>query len=213
MQRYQYTTAAASFTSSSSSSSTVSPPATILDGNAVASSLLDSLSARVRSHLSSSSLPRRPPGLAVLLATTNRDSVRYVEKKGDTARRVGFTSHIYTFDERTVTAADLLTRIRSLNADPTIDGILMQLPLPPHLRCHESEILESVDSEKDVDGFHSTNMGNLAQCATREREKLSGDQQHSVTQLPITHDKQAAADDTVYHVPCTPKACLELIDT
>lgn len=174
----------------------VAPSATLLDGIMTSADILAGIAAEVRA---STAAGHRAPGLAVLLATRSRDSQRYVERKGEVARQVGFISHTHTFEEETVTAEQMLQCIHDLNADSAIDGILVQLPLPAHLAPMESTILSSVAPQKDVDGFHPTNVANLtALASTSPAPGDDGNVPH--------HAKD------IYHVPCTPKACLELID-
>ena len=102
-------------------------------------------------------LPRRP-GLAVVLVGEDPASRVYVNGKRKDCLECGFYSEEYTLPE-SVTQAELLELIDTLNARGDIDGILVQLPLPGHL--DEREILEAIAPEKDVDGFHPMNAGNL----------------------------------------------------
>jgi methylenetetrahydrofolate dehydrogenase (NADP+) / methenyltetrahydrofolate cyclohydrolase len=107
--------------------------------------------------LAVASLPT-PPGLAVLLIGHHPPSETYVSLKRKACAQVGIRSLLYQLPE-TISEKELLEKIGSLNQDPTVDGILLQLPLPPHL--NPLSIVEALDPHKDVDGFHPINMGKL----------------------------------------------------
>lgn len=98
----------------------------------------------------------RPPGLAVVLVGENPASQVYVAAKGRVAKQCGFHSLQHTLPA-TVSEEDLLRLIDSLNDDPAIHGILVQLPLPPSIDA--TRVLQAVDPAKDVDGFHPLNVG------------------------------------------------------
>src|SRR5438876_11950303 len=98
------------------------------------------------------------PGLAVVLVGEDAASSAYVNMKAKTCEQLGIYSRKRTIPSA-VTTEQLLSEIRSLNQDEVIDGILVQLPLPKHVNKHT--ILEGVDPQKDVDGFHSHNLGSL----------------------------------------------------
>jgi methylenetetrahydrofolate dehydrogenase (NADP+) / methenyltetrahydrofolate cyclohydrolase len=99
------------------------------------------------------------PGLAVVLVGDNPASVAYVRNKDRTSQKLGlFSRKIELPNETTQTA--LLDIIRNLNGDPSIHGILVQSPLPPHI--HEGKIVNAIDPAKDVDGLHPINVGRLA---------------------------------------------------
>lgn len=98
------------------------------------------------------------PGLAVVLVGDNPASASYVNMKAKTCEQLGIHSQKITLPRETTTE-ELLAQIDILNADDRLDGILVQLPLPKQVDKHA--ILESVDPTKDVDGFHSANMGAL----------------------------------------------------
>src|SRR5262244_3647523 len=98
------------------------------------------------------------PGLAVVLVGDDAASSAYVNMKARTCEQLGIYSRKLTIPS-TVTTEQLLSEIRKLNEDDSIDGILVQLPLPKHV--HKHAILEGVDPRKDVDGFHSANVGSL----------------------------------------------------
>lgn len=98
------------------------------------------------------------PGLAVVLVGDDAASSAYVNMKARTCEQLGILSRKITLPS-TVTTGDLLREVGKLNEDPLIDGILVQLPVPRHVNKHA--VLEGVDPQKDVDGFHSGNLGSL----------------------------------------------------
>ncbi|MBE3597458.1 MAG: bifunctional methylenetetrahydrofolate dehydrogenase/methenyltetrahydrofolate cyclohydrolase FolD [Limnochordaceae bacterium] len=98
------------------------------------------------------------PGLAVLLVGDNPASVVYVRNKRKACEELGMRSWVHHLPADTP-AGELADRIDRLNDDPEVHGILLQLPLPPHLEA--SGFLERIDPRKDVDGFHPANMGRL----------------------------------------------------
>jgi methylenetetrahydrofolate dehydrogenase (NADP+) / methenyltetrahydrofolate cyclohydrolase len=126
--------------------------ARIIDGKALAGRLRTTLAERV------ASLPFRP-GLAVVLVGDDPASAIYVRAKDRAANAVGIAVHTIRLPADTSEEA-LLTRIARLNADPAIDGILVQLPVPAHIDTQS--LVEAIDPEKDVDGFHPLNVGLLA---------------------------------------------------
>lgn len=103
---------------------------------------------------------KRMPHLAAILVGNNGASETYVASKVKNCEETGFGSSLYRMDadvEETV----LLAKIAELNQDPNCDGILVQLPLPKHIK--ESKVIEAIDPAKDVDGFHPVNVGRLVQ--------------------------------------------------
>ena len=103
---------------------------------------------------------KRAPGLAVILVGADPASQVYVASKRRSCEEVGIFSKSYDLPETTEEHA-LLALIDELNADETIDGILVQLPLPKHIRSEA--VIEHIKPEKDVDGFHPYNVGRLCQ--------------------------------------------------
>lgn len=132
-------------------------PARIIDGKGVAAALRTALAARVAAFTAQHG---RAPGLAVLLVGSDAASQVYVRSKRRACEEVGMASFAHDLPVDT-TEADLLALIERLNADPAVDGILLQLPLPDHI--HPEVVLERIDPAKDVDGFHPYNVGRLAQ--------------------------------------------------
>lgn len=131
-------------------------PATLIDGKAVAASLRAKLAMRVAAHVAAG---KRAPGLAVVLVGEDPASQVYVASKAKQTTEIGMVSIEHKLPVET-SQADLLARIAKLNADPSVDGILVQLPLPPHIDA--DAIIEAIDPAKDVDGFHPVNVGRLA---------------------------------------------------
>ena len=131
-------------------------PATLIDGKAVAASLRAKLAMRVAAHVAAG---KRAPGLAVMLVGEDPASQVYVASKAKQTTEIGMVSIEHKLPVET-SQADLLARIAKLNADPSVDGILVQLPLPPHIDA--DAIIEAIDPAKDVDGFHPVNVGRLA---------------------------------------------------
>jgi len=101
---------------------------------------------------------KRLPKLVVVLVGTNPASVSYVTNKHKACARVGILSEILNLSEDS-TEAQIIDTVKQLNADPTVDGILVQLPLPN--RMPSKAIIETIDPHKDVDGLHSVNVTKL----------------------------------------------------
>ncbi|HCF24790.1 MULTISPECIES: tetrahydrofolate dehydrogenase/cyclohydrolase catalytic domain-containing protein [unclassified Novosphingobium] len=127
--------------------------AEIIDGRKLAREVTDAVAAQVRG------LPR-PPGLAVIIVGDDPASHLYVRNKVRTAEKVGFKSETIRLPADTG-EADVLARINWLNMREDIDGILVQLPLPPQLNT--LRVMAAVDPGKDVDGLHALNAGKLTQ--------------------------------------------------
>ena len=127
-----------------------------LDGKAIAAEIQHSLTVRAAAMRAAQG---RAPGLAVILVGQNPASQVYVRNKRRACAEVGFHSELYELSEDTA-QAEVLALIDRLNADPAIDGILVQLPLPVSL--DEAAVTERIAPTKDVDGFHPYNIGRLA---------------------------------------------------
>ena len=163
--------------------------ATVIDGKATA--------ARIRSELALQITQLKDnfnaiPGLAVVLVGERRDSSTYVRMKKRACDEVGIASYDYNYSVD-VTEEELISTINELNQDEKIHGILVQLPLPLHII--ESNVLNSILPEKDVDGLHPINIHNLASTGTRIPGKTT-----------------FSFDSVDYHVSCTPQGCVELLD-
>ncbi len=137
--------------------------ATLLDGKTVAAKVRAGVKRRAAAFAAARG---RAPGLAVVQVGANPASTVYVRNKRKACEETGIRSFAYDPPE-TVSRAELLALVGTLNADPAVDGILMQLPLPAGLDAHE--IMDAIDPAKDVDGFHPQNTGLLAQKRPRLR--------------------------------------------
>jgi methylenetetrahydrofolate dehydrogenase (NADP+) / methenyltetrahydrofolate cyclohydrolase len=126
--------------------------ARLIDGKAVAAAIRARLATRVAAL-------RFQPGLAAVLVGDDPASAVYVRSKDRAATAAGIAAHTLHLPSDT-TEATLLAEIAKLNADPAIDGIMVQLPLPLHIRA--AAVQQAVDPAKDVDGFHPLNVGLLA---------------------------------------------------
>ena len=128
--------------------------AQIIDGKALSTQLRTEVAARAAA-LKTKGIT---PGLAVVLVGDNQASQVYVRNKVKACEEVGFHSVLEKYDA-TMTEAELLARVEALNNDPSIHGILVQLPLPKHIDDHK--VIETISPAKDVDGFHVASAGAL----------------------------------------------------
>jgi methylenetetrahydrofolate dehydrogenase (NADP+) / methenyltetrahydrofolate cyclohydrolase len=129
-------------------------PAQTIDGNALATQLRGDVAARTAA-LKARGLT---PGLAVVLVGDNSASQVYVRNKVKACSDAGLHSVLEKYDAG-MSEAELLARVEALNNDPTIHGILVQLPLPAHIDAHK--VIEAISPAKDVDGFHVASAGAL----------------------------------------------------
>ena len=130
--------------------------ATLIDGKTFAAGLVERVAA-ASGRLEAAHGVK--PGLAVVIVGEDPASQVYVRNKGETTQRAGMRSDTHRLPD-TTSQADLLALIADLNADAGIHGILVQLPLPGHIDA--STVLDAIDPDKDVDGFHVVNAGRLA---------------------------------------------------
>jgi methylenetetrahydrofolate dehydrogenase (NADP+) / methenyltetrahydrofolate cyclohydrolase len=130
--------------------------AQIIDGKAIAENLLISIKTKIDARIAAG---KRPPCLAVILVGADPASAIYVRNKRKACDKVGIRSIAHDLPANT-SEADLFALINSINQDPTIDGILVQSPLPHHI--NEDKLIEHISVDKDVDGFHPYNIGRLA---------------------------------------------------
>jgi methylenetetrahydrofolate dehydrogenase (NADP+)/methenyltetrahydrofolate cyclohydrolase len=158
--------------------------AQIIDGKAVAAEIRGQIRAQVEA-LKASGLT---PGLATLLVGEDPASQIYVKNKHKACQEAGMTSFNYTLPKDSSHQA-VLDKVRELNADPRVHGILVQLPLPPQV--NSDEILNAIDPRKDADGFHPYNLGRM--LAAKDYEALINDPD------PVP-------------LPCTPRGCVALIE-
>jgi methylenetetrahydrofolate dehydrogenase (NADP+)/methenyltetrahydrofolate cyclohydrolase len=130
--------------------------AALIDGKAIAKKVRDEVAVAARAFTERHG---RAPGLEVVLVGEDPASVVYTRNKEKAALEAGVRGKLHRLPAAT-TEAELLAVIDRLNRDDTVDGILVQLPLPKHIR--EQAVLDAIDADKDVDGFHPTNAGLLA---------------------------------------------------
>lgn len=129
----------------------------ILDGKKAAQAIKDELKIDVAQLAAEG---KKIPHLAAILVGNNGASETYVTAKVKSCEEVGFKSTLVRF-ESDIPANKLLEKVQDLNNDPDVDGILVQLPLPKHIR--ESDVINAIDPDKDVDGFHPVNIGKMVQ--------------------------------------------------
>ena len=129
--------------------------AQLIDGRAISADIRSEVKDATQTWCSGG---HRPPFLAAVLVGDDPASASYVRGKEKAAREVGIDSDTYTLGDD-ASEDELLAIIEELNNDEKVDGILVQLPLPPHI--HEEKIIRAVDPAKDVDGFHPYNVGAL----------------------------------------------------
>lgn len=138
-------------------------PAQIIDGKKVAAKIREKVKTRIQQSLAKG---QNPPGLAVVLVGGDPASQVYVRTKRKACAQTGIRSIEHDLPAST-SEEDLLDLIDELNNDESVDGILVQLPLPPHMET--SKVIERINPDKDVDGFHPYNVGRLAQRLPRLR--------------------------------------------
>jgi methylenetetrahydrofolate dehydrogenase (NADP+)/methenyltetrahydrofolate cyclohydrolase len=126
----------------------------LIDGNLIAAAIIAELKAEV------ATFPGRKPCIVLVRVGEDPASVSYVKKKEKTAAEIGITSRII-LPPATIAQADLFALLDQLNADPAVDGILVQSPLPKHM--DELAVFRRVSPLKDVDGFNTVNLGKVAQ--------------------------------------------------
>jgi methylenetetrahydrofolate dehydrogenase (NADP+)/methenyltetrahydrofolate cyclohydrolase len=153
--------------------------ARIIDGKAVAAELRAEIAGEAAAFRARHGLP---PGLRVLLVGAHPASQAYVRTKARVAREIGVDGELIGLPED-ISEAALLERIRALNSDPAVHGILVQLPLPAQIDA--GRVLEAIHPRKDVDGFHPLNAGRLVAAS--------------------------GAPDPALLVPCTPMGCMILL--
>jgi methylenetetrahydrofolate dehydrogenase (NADP+)/methenyltetrahydrofolate cyclohydrolase len=129
---------------------------TLLDGKATSAQIKEEIALEVQ-KLTASGI--RAPHLAAILVGSNGASLTYVNAKVKACAKAGFESTLVELSEE-ISENDLLNEIEKLNTNPEIDGFIVQLPLPKHI--DEQKVLMAVNPDKDVDGFHPTNVGKMA---------------------------------------------------
>ena len=128
---------------------------TLIDGKATAAKMRREIKEEVdRIRMNREKVPH----LAAILVGHDGASETYVTAKERACREVGFDSSVIRFED-TVSETQLLKKVREINKDPAIDGLIVQLPLPRHI--DEQKVIETIAPEKDVDGFHPVNVGRM----------------------------------------------------
>lgn len=128
----------------------------LLDGKKTAALVQEAIAEEVRQIVAKG---HRPPHLVAILVGNNGASMTYVNNKVTACERVGFASSVVNLPED-ISQEALLEEIEKLNKDKSIDGFIVQLPLPKHI--NEQEVLLTINPDKDADGFHPTNFGRMA---------------------------------------------------
>ncbi|MFM2208103.1 MAG: hypothetical protein RL213_2078 [Bacteroidota bacterium] len=129
----------------------------LLDGKIISARIREGIAEAVRGMLEEG---KRAPHLCAVLVGSDGASETYVASKIKNCKEVGFGSSLVRYPA-SVSQEELLEKIRELNEDPSIDGILVQLPLPGHINVHK--VTETISPDKDVDGFHPVNQGRMVQ--------------------------------------------------
>jgi methylenetetrahydrofolate dehydrogenase (NADP+)/methenyltetrahydrofolate cyclohydrolase len=129
----------------------------VLDGKLVSAAVKEDLKAETEKLILAGN---RPPHLAAILVGSNGASETYVASKVKNCEEIGFVSTLVRFEED-IDEETLLGAIAKLNQDPSVDGILVQLPLPKQIK--EQKVIQAIDPSKDVDGFHPSSAGKLMQ--------------------------------------------------
>ena len=134
---------------------TIKTEMTLLDGKATSNQIKDEIAQEVEEFVSKGG---KKPHLAAIIVGENGASLTYVNAKVKACEKVGFDSTLVKLDAE-ISEQRLLEEVEKLNIDSRIDGFIIQLPLPKHI--DEQKVLEAVDPNKDVDGFHPTNVGRM----------------------------------------------------
>jgi len=127
----------------------------LIDGKKISNQIKDEIAAEVKEIVESGG---KRPHLAAILVGNDGGSLTYVGHKVKACEQVGFESTLLKFED-SITEEELLKEIEGLNNNPDIDGFIVQLPLPKHIS--EDKVIEAVNVEKDVDGFHTINTGRM----------------------------------------------------
>jgi methylenetetrahydrofolate dehydrogenase (NADP+)/methenyltetrahydrofolate cyclohydrolase len=126
----------------------------LLDGKKLAGEIKSEIAAEVKVLTAGG---RRPPHLAAILVGNDGGSLTYVGHKVKACEQVGFKSTLLHFADTAITEEFLLSEVKKLNEDDTVDGFIVQLPLPKHINA--DKVIMSINPDKDVDGFHPVNVG------------------------------------------------------
>merc|ERR1719242_2759976 len=173
----------------------------VINGRNLADNVLESIPNDV-SHFKRTF--HRTPGLAVVMVKYRSDSMVYTQLKSKKAKELGIASYDYYLNEEETTKQSLFELIDDLNADDNIDGILLQLPLPPSLSEYSNEIIDRISPFKDIDGLTAKNQGIL----TKYGRTLIADGVHR-----IEYDEIDEANYRRYvNFACTPLAVLHILE-
>ncbi len=127
----------------------------LIDGKKISSEIKAEIAEEVKKIIVNG---RKKPHLAAILVGNDGASETYVSFKVKDCQEVGFDSSLIRFED-TVSEEELLNKVKEINEDPDIDGLIVQLPLPKHIS--EQKVIETIDPKKDVDGFHPINVGRM----------------------------------------------------
>lgn len=164
----------------------------MIDGRRVASELQEEMKRDLARLYDRFGRHVHAPGLAVVLVGHRPDSEKYVSMKKRAAEELGFQSVEVKLDE-SATTDEVHAEVIKLNERPDVDGILVQLPLPEQV--DQTRVLEAIDVDKDVDGFHSSNFGSLA--------RMGEDLRRQKREFVVTKARNAA---------CTPLGAIVLLE-
>ena len=127
----------------------------LIDGKKISDQIKEEIAAEVKTIREQGG---KIPHLAAILVGNDGGSITYVNNKVLACEKVGFISTLIRYDD-TVTEEELLDKVREVNQDPDIDGLIVQLPLPKHISA--DKVTETLSPRKDVDGFHPVNVGRM----------------------------------------------------
>lgn len=127
----------------------------LINGKETAANIKKEIARRVAERVASG---KRAPHLVAILVGDDGASMTYVANKEKACAQVGFKSSVLRY-QASISEDELIAEIQKLNVDPQVDGFIVQLPLPKHI--NEQRVIESINPHKDVDGFHSVNVGNM----------------------------------------------------
>jgi methylenetetrahydrofolate dehydrogenase (NADP+)/methenyltetrahydrofolate cyclohydrolase len=127
----------------------------LLEGKVASSAIKEDLKTKIQVLLAEG---KKIPHLAAIFVGSDPASETYVASKVRNCKEIGITSSLFKY-ESSLSESELLEKISELNKDPEIDGILVQVPLPPHIS--EKKVIDTIIPEKDVDGFHPVNIGKM----------------------------------------------------
>ena len=173
----------------------------IINGRNLAANILNKIPKQV-SHFKESY--KRTPGLAVILVKYKNESMVYTQLKAKKAKELGIKSYDYYLEKDGVTKDSLIKLIKKLNNDDNIDGILLQLPLPPSLQNDTNDIIDHISPNKDIDGLTAKNQGIL----TKYGRSLIQQNIHNIDYEDINKSNYAK----YVNFACTPLAVIHILE-